>query len=232
MTALTFILKTSLSFKLDCSRLTPDQLAGLTLQQIQNLSLFNQKNSPKVADFFEVSGDDAKHTQNKITENIIFKNSNEKLDYIGHKMSHGTITVEGNCGDFLGASMQGGTIICRGGAGDRAGDQMRRGLILIDGNTGDYCASRMIAGTIGVYGNVGNYAGFGMKRGTILLTHRPKLHATIQDCGTHTLPFLALLFRSFRSLPTAFNQIQTSRVQRFAGDLACNGNGEILVISS
>ncbi|MGB7815663.1 MAG: formylmethanofuran dehydrogenase subunit C [Methylotenera sp.] len=232
MTALIFTLKTSLSFKLDCSRLTPDQLAGLTLQQIQNLSLFNQKNSPKVADFFEVSGDDAKHTQNKIAENIIFKNCNKKLDYIGHKMSHGTITIEGAAGDFLGAGMQGGTIVCRGSAGDRTGDQIRRGLILIDGDAGDYCASRMIAGTIGVHGEVGNYAGFAMKRGTLLLTKLPKLHATIQDCGAHTLPFLALLFRSFRPLPTLFNQIQTNRVQRFAGDLACNGNGEILVISS
>jgi len=118
--------------------------------------------------------------------------------------------------------------------GDRVGDQMRRGLILIDGNAGDYCGSRMVAGTIGVYGSAGKYAGFGMKHGTLLLRNQAnfhaKFHATMQDCGTHDLAFLALLFQNFKSLPSKFNTMKSQRAQRFAGDLACNGNGEILVI--
>ena len=207
MTALTFTLKSKPAFKLDCSRLTPNRLAGLSLTQIENLCLLNSKNSPKVADYFEVSGSD--------NDNIIFKNPCSQLDFIGHKMSHGSI-------------------ICQGDVGDRVGDQMRRGLILIDGNAGDYAASRMVAGTIGVHGSVGNYAGFGMKRGTLLLKNQANLHATlhatIQDCGTHNLPFLSLLFQSFKLFPTQFNKIESQRVQRFAGDLACNGNGEILVL--
>lgn len=222
MTALTFTRKKNPSFMLDCSRLTPNLLAGLSLQQIENLSLFKQKNSPKVSDVFAVSGTD--------TENIRFKNSSAQLGYIGYKMTSGSITVEGDAGDFLGANMQGGTLIVKGNAGERVGDQMRRGLLLIDGNAGDYCGSRMIAGTIGVYGVTGKYAGFGMRRGTILLKKQIPLHATIQDCGTHTLPFLSLLLRSFQPLDTLFNQIKSNRVQRYAGDLACNGNGEILML--
>lgn len=206
MNQLTFTLKSKITFKLDCSRLTPNNLAGLSLSQIENLSLINTKNSAKVSDYFDVSGSD--------TQNIIFKNPNSQLYFIGHKMSFGSI-------------------ICQGDVGDRVGDQMRRGLILIDGDAGEYCGSRMIAGTIGVYGGVGKYAGFGMKRGTILLTQNPTLnatfHATIQDCGVHTLPFLALLLKSFKAFSTKFNKIKTQRVQRFAGDLACDGNGEILV---
>ncbi len=209
MTALTFTLKSEPAFKLDCSRLTPNGLAGLSLKQIESLSLTNTKYSAIVSDYFEVSGSN--------TESIIFKNPSTQLDFIGQKMTRGSI-------------------ICQGDVGDRVGDQMRRGLILIDGNAGDYCASRMVAGTIGVYGNAGKYVGFDMKRGTILLTKNPAshatFHATIQDCGTHTLPFLALLFQSFKQLPTKFNQIKSQRVQRFAGDLACNGNGEILVVSA
>jgi formylmethanofuran dehydrogenase subunit C len=204
MSALSFTLKSNPAFKLDCGRLTPNGLAGLSLTQIKNLSLTNNKNSAKVADYFQVSGSD--------TESIIFKNPSSQLDFIGHKMSYGSI-------------------ICQGDAGDRVGDQMRRGLILIDGNADDYCGSRMVAGTIGVYGSVGQYAGFGMKRGTLLLTQKPNLHATIQDCGTHNLPFLALLFQSFKAFPSKFSQLNNQRAQRFAGDLACNGNGEILVIS-
>lgn len=220
MSALTFTLKSGLSNPIDCRTLTPNLLAGLSIVQINEIKLGAQK----VSDLFSVSGTDA--------DNIVFKNSTSKLDYIGFKMSRGSITVAGDAGDFLGASLQKGTIICKGNAGDRVGDQMRRGLILIDGNAGDYVASRMIAGTIGVYGKVGSFIGFNMKRGTLLLTQKPSLHATIQDCGTHTLPFLALLFASFKPLASAFNQIKSQRVQRFGGDLACGGVGEILLILS
>ncbi len=235
MSPLIFTLKPNLAFKLDCRRLTPNTLADLTLTQIKNSSLVNTKNSHKVSDFFEVSGENS--------QNIIFKNTNNQLDYIGHKMTNGQIIIEGDCGDFLGANMQGGTIICQGNAGARLGDQMRRGLILIDGNVGDYCGSRMIAGTIGVLGSIGKFTGYAMKRGTIILkkptilnkpigvlTNHNNFHATIQDCGTHTLPFLALLFQSFQTLPSKFSGLNNQRVQRFAGDLACDGNGEILVL--
>lgn len=203
---------------MDCRALTPNLLAGLSIAQINEIKL----GTYKVADLFTISGSDA--------DNIVFKNSTSELAYIGFKMSRGSITVTGDAGDFLGAHLQKGTIICQGNAGDRVGDQMRRGLILVDGNAGDYVASRMIAGTIGVYGKVGSYIGFNMKRGTLLLTQKPKLHATIQDCGTHTLPFLALLFASFKPLASAFNKVQSQRVQRFGGDLACGGNGEILLL--
>lgn len=159
-------------------------------------------------------------------------------DFAACNMVSGQLTIDGNTGDFLGSAsaglrkgMRGGTVIVKGNAGDRVGDQMRRGLILIEGNVGHYCASRMIAGTIGVLGNAGNYTGFNMKRGTLLLTKLPSLHATMQDCGSHTLPFLNLLFKSFTKLNTKFSNVETRRVQRFVGDAACHGNGEILLLT-
>lgn len=177
-------------------------------------------------------------------------------DYLGFQMRQGQLTVHGNVGmfaasglagglmhihgntgDFLAAAivgdrkgMKGGTVIVTGNAGDRVGDQMRRGMLLIEGNTGDYCGSRMLAGTIAVMGEVGLYAGFGMRRGTLLLTRNPELHATVQDCGMHTLPFLSLMFKSFASLPSKFAKIEGNRVRRFAGDIANDGKGEILVL--
>lgn len=158
-------------------------------------------------------------------------------DFAASGMANGLITIHGNVGDFLGAAiigerkgMRGGAVIVKGNAGDRVGDQMRRGLILIEGNTGDYCASRMVAGTIGVLGSLGKYTAYGMRRGTLLLLAQPTFHATIQDCGTHILPYLNLLLKSFQQFDTPFNQLTSQRVQRFVGDLAANGNGEILVI--
>lgn len=152
-------------------------------------------------------------------------------------LKDGLIHIHGDAGDFLGGAiagnrqgMKGGTVIVKGNAGDRAGDQMRRGLLLIEGNVGSYCASRMLAGTIGVLGNMGEYAGYGMKRGTLLARHRPSLHSTFVDSGTHTLPFLQLLFNSFADMPTEFSRLASSRVHRYAGDIANDGKGEILIL--
>ena len=152
-------------------------------------------------------------------------------------MRGGLLHVKGNAGDFLGSAiagerqgMKGGTVIVTGNAGERAGDQMRRGLLLIEGNVGNYCGSRMIAGTIGVLGDVGQYAGYAMRRGTLLLQKTPQLHATIMDCGLHTLPYLKLMYKSFAGLPTSFVQLQQNRVRRYAGDIANDGKGEILIL--
>lgn len=217
MSNLTFTLKTEPDFKLNCGALTPNNLAGLSSEKIAKLKLGTSKNSPQVADFFDISFE--KVNQNikagSSTNHIIFKNSPKcnmaQLDFIGANMAQGKITVCGN-------------------AGDRLGDKMRRGLILVEGNVGDYAASRMLAGTLGILGKCGAYTGFAMKRGTILLKETPQLHATIQDCGVHTLPFLSLLFKSLEN--PQFSAIASNRVQRFAGDLSVNGNGEILVLQA
>ena len=159
-------------------------------------------------------------------------------DLAACNMQNGLMVIHGNTGDFLGGAaaglrkgMLGGTVVVKGHAGDRVGDQMRRGLILIEGNAGDYCASRMLAGTIGVLGKVGAYAGFSMHRGTLLLTAQPCLHPTMQACGSHTLPFLNLLFKSFAPYSQAFANLKSLRAARWLGDAANKGMGEILVIS-
>jgi formylmethanofuran dehydrogenase subunit C len=268
MSALTLTLKKTPQQRIDCSPLTPDSLAGKSAIEIGTVELQSGKLKLPVSEFFDISGDDASE--------LVFKNSCDKLDYIGTAMqsgrvviegdagwylgfqkkggdivlhgnaggfaasgmSGGTLHIHGNVGDYLASAipgdrkgMKGGLVIVTGNAGDRVGDQMRRGIVLIEGNVGAYCASRMLAGTIGVMGSTGDYLGYSMRRGTLLLLNQPKLHATIQDCGTHTLPFLKLMFKSFSGLPSKFAQINKNRVQRYAGDLANDGKGEILVIS-
>ena len=267
MSALTFTLKIQPRQRVDLSPLTPDNLVGKTVADIAAIELYSGKQKLRVDTVFDIAGDDA--------GDIVINNSCNKLDFIGHGMKTGRISVHGdagsylglqmrngeillhgdadafavsglsgglihihgNVGDFLAAAiagdkqgMKGGTVIVTGNAGERVGDQMRRGLLLIEGNAGSYCASRMLAGTIGVLGTVGEYVGYGMRRGTLLLSKNPVLHATIQDCGLHTLPFLGLMFKSFSNLPTKFAKIGKNRVQRYAGDLANDGKGEILVL--
>jgi formylmethanofuran dehydrogenase subunit C len=155
------------------------------------------------------------------------------------EMKAGLIKINGNAGEFVGGArvgykngMTGGTVIITGNTGARTGDHMRRGVILIEGNAGDYCGARMVSGTIAVLGEVGDHLGYAMKRGTILLSKPPTqgISANFNDCGSHTLAFLPLLFASFKSLDSKFAQIDSySRVQRYAGDISGIGMGEILV---
>ncbi len=269
MSALTFTLKSTQAQRINCSILTPDNLAGKSVAEIAAIELMQGGQPILASDCFDISGSD--------TQQLRFKNSTHQLDYIGANMSTGSISIDGDAGAYLGSGMKsgtischgnsgdftacsmrgglltingdvgdflgvgtegsrkgmlGGTVIVKGNAGDRVGDQMRRGLILIEGSAGAFCGSRMIAGTIGVLGKVGPHVGFNMHRGSILLTQSPQLSLTMQDCGQHTLPFLKLLFKSFASLDTIFNQLHQDRVRRFVGDAACGGNGEILLLGA
>ncbi len=158
--------------------------------------------------------------------------------YAGCEMKNGFLQIDGNAGDFLGAALpgnrqgiKGGTILVKGDVGERAGDHMRRGVILIEGNVGDYCGSRMIAGTIAVMGQTGRYVGYAMRRGTLLLWNQPQLSATFNDCGSHTLAFLPILFASFKDLNSRFSETSArfNRVRRYAGDMAETGKGEVLI---
>lgn len=220
MSAVLFTLKSSVTYSVDCRALTPDALAGKTLAEMKALRLGAQHT---VADVFEVSGETASH--------IVFKQARPCLHHIGYQMKSGQIVIEGDAGDFIGAAMQGGVLICKGNVGERAGDTMRRGMLLIEGDAGEYCASTMKAGTLGVLGKTGARLGYGMKRGTLLLANPPVTQATWLDCGWHTLPFLNILYKSFKTLDSKFASLTQMRVQRWMGDISGLGKAEILVLA-
>ena len=128
--------------------------------------------------------------------------------------------------------MSGGTILVHGSSNNFTGDLLRRGTIMVVGNIGDYCASRMIAGTIANLGTIGKQVGVGMRRGTILLPHKPKDVITgFHDCGRHNLGYLTLLLHELRSFESAFQSLHPMRrrVQRYLGDTAVGGQGEMLI---
>ena len=160
--------------------------------------------------------------------------------WAGSSMLNGLIEIDGNAADSPGAGMPGdangmsnGLIYIRGNAGDRIGDRMRRGTIVICGNAGDYCGSRMQAGTIVVLHDSGEYPGMNMKRGTIVLARKPShMAATFMSCGNLKMQFLRLLFKQLSELGKhyVFFKNYSPAAHRFAGDLASNGKGEILIL--
>jgi formylmethanofuran dehydrogenase subunit C len=157
--------------------------------------------------------------------------------FAGSAMAGGLLHIGGDAGDWLGApetgemaGMRGGTIIVAGRCGARAGDRMRRGLIAIGGDAGDFPASRMIAGTIAISGNCGRLPGYLMKRGTMLLGGKAAAWTpTFSESGIAELTVLRLITRELKALMPGVNLAAfDGRVQRYAGDLATLGKGEIL----
>ncbi|MCG8050108.1 MAG: formylmethanofuran dehydrogenase subunit C [Candidatus Thiodiazotropha endolucinida] len=159
----------------------------------------------------------------------------------GCAMRAGNLFIEGDAGDFLGGAltgdrqgMRGGRISVQGDCGDRVGDLMRRGTILIGGNAGDFCASRMVAGTIIVLGQCGRHTASGMRRGSLITADKPaSLPATFNCNGIHSLSFLTLLRQQITS-QTGFSGLSemANEVERWVGDLSCDGKGEILILQS
>ena len=160
-------------------------------------------------------------------------------DFAGCSMSAGLIEVSGNGGHYAGSAytgakkgMAGGTMLIHGNSGDFTGDLMRRGTIMVVGNIGDYCGSRMIAGTIANLGTIGKQVGVGMRRGTLLLPHKPKdVISGFHDCGRHSLGYLTLLLHELRRHKSLFQSLHPMRrrVQRYMGDSAVGGQGEMLI---
>lgn len=162
--------------------------------------------------------------------------------WTGNGMSGGRINVNGNVLDYIGAGLPGdafgmtnGMINITGNAGDRVGDRMRRGIIIIQGKSGNYCGSRIHAGTIIALDKVGKHPGDGMRRGTVILAKKPAhISSTFKSCGNLKMQFLRLLFTQLTQLDDSFQFFNKygPEAHRFAGDLARNGKGEILILQT
>jgi len=152
-------------------------------------------------------------------------------------MSGGRIDVRGNAGANTGGApagaargMTGGEIIVRGSVGDDAGARMRRGLLVVTGDGGQGTGKGMIAGTVVVFGKAGPGAGRFLKRGSIVALGEVERPATFGYACTYRPPHVALLLRYLRSrcrVEVTEGQI-SGRYERYSGDLAELGKGELL----
>lgn len=149
----------------------------------------------------------------------------------------GRIEIAGSAGERLGGplagertGMSGGIVVVAGNAGPRAGDRLRRGLIVVEGSAGASPGSRMIAGTLIVCGDTGQLPGYLMRRGTLVLGRSPdQLSPTFIPLGGHDLLFFRLLARVLQPLSRRAARLLAGRAQRFAGDMAVLGKGEVLI---
>jgi formylmethanofuran dehydrogenase subunit C len=154
----------------------------------------------------------------------------------GNEGAH--IEIKGDAGDFLAgplagelAGMSGGRVIVRGNVGARAGDRLRRGILIVEGDAGDDLGSRFIAGTIIAFGKTSGRVGYLNKRGSIILARRPEILPTYVDCGAHLFTFAGLFARALKNDSPAAARLLSGKLQRYGGDTAVYGKGEILTIA-
>ncbi len=149
----------------------------------------------------------------------------------------GRIEIAGDVGERLGGSlpgertgMAGGMVVVRGNSGERAGDHLRRGTIVVEGDAGASPASRMIAGTVIICGASGKLPGYLMRRGTLVLGRiAGPLPPTFVPVGGRDLLFFGLLARALEQLSPRAAALLRGQSQRFAGDMAVLGKGEVFV---
>lgn len=162
-------------------------------------------------------------------------------DFCGHAMCGGRVIVHNHVGNFCGGAvtgamqgMRGGEIFVLGNAGERSGDHMRRGLIAVRGDAGAFCASRMKAGTIIVSGQCGSSCAQGMIRGSLILHRLPNdgLPQTFFNQNKYfETEFLTLLSNYLQKRDAGFEPLPLPKLaNRYVGDRAVNGKGEILIL--
>jgi formylmethanofuran dehydrogenase subunit C len=157
--------------------------------------------------------------------------------YLASGARGGIIHVTGSAGNFAGGArsgdkfgMIGGTVLVDGDVGERAGERMRRGTIIARGKFGAAAGSRMVGGTLWTETGFGPRPGPLLRRGTLIGPKVDDMLPTFADCGRIDPVILRIISRSIaETLGSLAPKALPTFVQKFAGDQATIGKGEILL---
>lgn len=163
--------------------------------------------------------------------------SGNASDWVGGEMSEGLIRVRGNAGGQVGAAyrgslsgMKGGTILIGGSAGLEVGMRMRRGIIAVSGLVNDFAGLQMKGGSLFLLAGAEIRTGAWMVRGTIVSLAPLPLLPTFAFACTYQPTFLRLYARHLKGLGVAIPcEGRDGVYQRYTGDTAVPGKGEILL---
>lgn len=163
--------------------------------------------------------------------------SGDVSDWLGAEMSGGRIRVGGNAGGQIGAAyrgslvgMTGGSILIGGTAGLEVGMRMKRGIIAVGGQARDFAGLEMLGGTIILGSGAELRTGAWISRGTIISLKPIPLLPTFSYACTYNPTFLRLYARHLSALGVSLpHDEREGAYQRYTGDAAVPGKGEILV---
>ncbi len=163
--------------------------------------------------------------------------SGNTSDWAGAEMSGGLIRIGGNAGGQVGAAYRGsssgmkdGIILIGGSAGMEVGMRMKRGVIVVGGAVRDFAGLQMKGGTIFLLGGAEIRTGAWMLRGTIVSLATIELLPTFAYACTYNPTFLRFYALRLRHLGVSIpHDSHDGSYQRFTGDAAIPGKGEILI---
>jgi len=163
--------------------------------------------------------------------------SGDASDWVGAEMTGGLIHIHGNAGGQTGAAyrgsmagMNGGTILVEGTAGIEVGMRMKRGIIAVRGAVRDFAGLQMKGGTIFLLDGAEMRTGAWMVRGTIVSLRPVRLLPTFASACAYNPTFLRIYARYLQGLGFAIPcEVREGAYQRFTGDAAVPGKGELLV---
>ena len=145
--------------------------------------------------------------------------------------------MHGNAGGQAGAAYRGslsgmtdGTILIDGSAGLEIGMRMKRGTIVVGGPARDFAGLQMKGGTIILRSGAELRTGAWMNRGTIVSLKPIPLLPTFAYAAAYNPVFLRLYARHLAPLGFKIPCDEgDGAYQRYTGDTAVPGKGEILV---
>jgi formylmethanofuran dehydrogenase subunit C len=163
--------------------------------------------------------------------------SGSASDWVGGEMKGGLIRIRGSAGGQIGAAyrgsmwgMNGGTILIEGSAGIEVGMRMKRGLIAVRGPVRDFAGLQLKGGTIVLLGGAEIRTGAWMVRGTIVSLAPIPLLATFAYACCYQPTFLRVYATHLQALGFSIPvEDGAGRYQRYTGDTAVPGKGEILL---
>ena len=173
---MTFSLRAPPAQRLDLSALTPQNLAGKTVAEIERIEVGTTRVRVAAGDVFRIrEGDPAA---------IVIEGGSSRFDRVGMGLSAGSIRVEGEVGVEAGRLMSGGQLTIGGAAGPFAGSGMKGGTLTIEGDAGERLGGPLSGETVGmsggvlhVHGAAGERAGDRLRRGVILIEGRAGAYA-------------------------------------------------------
>ncbi|RLF14968.1 MAG: formylmethanofuran dehydrogenase subunit C [Thermoprotei archaeon] len=167
--------KFTFTVPVEAERITPDNFAGKSLDEISKLPIYEGNTRRALGDLFNIEGSPGSSALDTL---ITIEGDLSKVRRIGEKMTNGKIVIKGDVGHYVGFSMKGGSIEIHGNAGLWLGGKMKGGTIEVFGNVGDCVGGAlrgelpgkgMKKGTIIIHGNAGAEVGRGMSGGTIIV---------------------------------------------------------------
>ncbi len=251
MQTVTLTLREKNRIPIEADTISPDNFAGLSERDIEQIPLCLGNTQVFLGDIFEVVADGSDSAENVRIE---INGDLSRIKRIGQRMSAGEIVINGNVDMHCGCSMTGGKITINGHADNWVGCEMKGGEITVNGNAKyyvgsgyrgesngmsggrivvngdvlDYLGEHMCGGEIVVTGNAGLLPGLSNNGGTIVIGGNTTMAAGEMKKGMIVIKGnLEEMLPIYREDGTEEFEGQTYR--KFTGDVNVKGKGTLLV---